>query len=280
MLGTRTDHPHPSPLPSRERGPELSPEAALEVPLPAPSPLGGEGWGEGYPGIARTALLRRLLLLPVFAVLLLAACNGDDGATEDVDPAALLDSAATRLETVESFHFVIEFEDGAAEIVRGLAMERAEGNVVVPDEIDARVNASVGPVNAEIGIIVADGQGYLTNPLTGRWEEEDISVADVFDLQTGVTSIMRSAQEPEVTGSESIDGVSTYRVEATLPSSELSLIPGVRQSQTLEATAWLGVDDPLVHRVRIVGAMFDENESTVTLDLSDFDQPVEIEPPQ
>ena len=44
--------------------------------------------------------------------------------------------------------------------------------------------------------------------------------------------------------------------------------------------AWIGVDDPLVHRVRIVGAMFDENESTVTLDLSDFDQPVEIEPPR
>jgi len=237
-----------------------------------PPPLAGEGGGGG--------IARRLLPLVLASVLLAACSSGDDASTEDVDPVALLDSAATRLESVESFHFVIEFEDGSAEIVRGLAMERAEGNVVVPDEIDAQVNASVGPINAEIGIIVADGQGYLTNPLTGRWEQEDISVADVFDLQTGVTSIMRSAQDPEVTGSENVDGVSTYRVEATLPSSELSLIPGVRQNQTLDATAWIGVDDPLVHRVRIVGAMFDENESTVTLDLSDFDQPVEIEPPR
>ena len=271
------NHPHPNPLPSRERGPEHPVRKSHLTPPLTPSPLGGESWGEEYPGSARS--LR--WLIPFLAAFLLTACNGDDAPAEEVvDPVALLDSAATRLESVESFHFVIEFEDGAAEIVRGLSMERAEGNVVVPDEIDARVNASLGPINAEIGIIVADGQGYLTNPLTGRWEEEDISVADVFDLQTGVTSIMRSAQDPEITGNEDIDSVSTYRVEATLPSSELSLIPGVRQNQTLDATAWIGVDDPLVYRVQLVGAMFDENESTVTLDLSDFDQPVEIEPPQ
>ncbi len=239
-----------------------------------PPPQAGEG---EVGGIGRR---RQQLLIPLLLAALLAACSSDDAPTEEVDPAALLDSAATRLETVESFHFEIEFEGGSPQIVRGLAMESASGVVAVPDEIDVEVRARFASINAEIGIIVADGQGYLTNPLTGRWEQEDISVADVFDLQTGVTSIMRSAQDPEVTGSESIDGVSTRRVEATLPSSELSLIPGVRQNQTLDATAWIGVDDPLVHRVRIVGAMFDENEATVTLDLSDFDQPVEIEPPQ
>jgi len=232
---------------------------------------------------------RRLTSLLTVAMLLgltwlAAACDGDDSPDIDVskvDAGVLLEGAAARIESLETFHFDLEFSGGAADILGGVRMRDAEGDFAGIDSFQAALHASVGPINADLEVRNVNGEGWLTNPLTGRWEQQDISVAEVFDISTGVTALMRSVQDPTVTRAERLGGVDVYRVEAQLASDELTLIPGARKGERLDAVAWIGVDDTLVRRIEVSGRLFSANEvGTVTVRLSRFDEPVTIEAPR
>src|SRR5690606_5230802 len=143
-----------------------------------------------------------------------AACDGGDNgdgeetatpAGEPLTAQGVLDRSAARMEEVESFRFTLEHENGTTEIVRGLAMERAEGAVAGAESLQVDVRAKAGPLNVDVGIIILPDESWMTNPLTGRWEREDISIDQIFDPQTGVTSLMRSVTNAELDGETEVD---------------------------------------------------------------------------
>ena len=225
-----------------------------------------------------------LAALAVVAAVALAACGGeDDGAdVEGIDAAALLRSAAERTDQAQSFHFVLEHEKGSTQIVRGLAMERAEGDVAGADRLSVEINASAGPLNFEIAIIVIGDDAWITNTFTRRWEREQISVSEVFDPVNGVTALMRAAAGAHIAGSDGVGGVSTYRVEATVDSGDVTMFGDPRPGMELRATVWIGVDDPLVHRIELVGAVTagEPDDLVRRITLSRFDEDTEIAPPR
>ncbi|HJM75688.1 MAG TPA: LppX_LprAFG lipoprotein [Dehalococcoidia bacterium] len=201
----------------------------------------------------RTALASLLLL----ALTLAVAC-GDDGAAanlDSVDPSALLLAAADRTEAVTSFHFVLEHENGSTEIVRGLQMKRAEGDVIGSDRLRAEIEASLGPLNLEGSIVILEDKAWITNPLTNRWEREDLSIEELFDPASGVTALMRGVSAPQLLGTESVDGARSYRVEATVDSSAVQIFGPAPAGQMLEAAVWIGIDDSLVRRIEVRGAL-------------------------
>lgn len=228
--------------------------------------------------------MRRLALVALAAVLVLAACRGGgDGADiEGVDPVALLAAAAERTEQARSFHFVLEHENGTTEIVRGLLMERAEGDVAGSDRVRMEVRASFGPLNLDIGIVVIGDEGWITNPLTRRWEREQITLGDVFDPAKGIAAVMRSVSGPTIDGVEDIDGVATYRVVAQIDSGAVTLFGDPTPGRTLQARAWIGVEQPLVYRLELVGgvAAGEPDDLVRRITLSRFDEDPEIVPPR
>jgi hypothetical protein len=231
----------------------------------------------------RVALLAALLAA-LGATAALSACNrGPDVDIDDVDADALLVSAAERMEEVETFHFVLTHEGGMAEILRGLMMESAEGDVAGPDRMQMEVRARAGPLNVQVGIVVLPDQSFITNPITGRWEREAISLEGIFDPSAGATGLMRSVQDARVTGSDRIDGVDVYVVEATVDSGDLAFFaPEAEPGRSLPTRAWIGVDDPLLYRVEIEGAVAPgEPEGLVRrLSLSQFGADIEIVAPR
>lgn len=222
--------------------------------------------------------------LAAVALVLLAACggNGDEVDITGVDAASLLVEAADRLEQVQSFHFVLEHEGGATEIVRGVLMERAEGDVAGSDRIRVEIEGSLININIKTGIVVIGEQSWFRNPLTARWERQEISLADVFDPATGVTGLMRSARDPLITGTKKIDGVQTYVVETIVDSDDITLFGEPTPGRELVATAWIGVDEPLVYRIELVGAITAAEEEGLVrrLTLSRFDEDIDITPPR
>jgi hypothetical protein len=237
--------------------------------------------------------LIRTRLVPIVALLVLfvAACGGDgsDVDVSEVDAAELLRSAAERMDAVERFHFELDHENGYTEIVRGLQMQRAEGDVAGVDRMRTEVRASVGPLNVDVGIVILPDESWIQNPLTGNWERESISIESILNPSEGVTALMRSIAEQaieqgaEVTGTGRVSGVEAYTVEAEVRSDDLDdLVAGASAGLTLRATAWIGVDDPLVHRLELRGAASpNESDDLVRiLTLSDFDGDIVIEPPR
>ena len=223
---------------------------------------------------------RLAALFGFLAIVLLSAC-GDEPEPE-VSAATLLERAATRIEQARSYRFLLEFEGGTAEIVRGLQMRRAEGAFAGIDNLDSDVLVSAGPIDARVDVRVVNGESWITNPLTQRWERTELSVARLFDLSTGVTALMRSAQNPRHAGTETIDGLSVRRIEGDLPSERFTLLPGVPPGQTLKAAAWIDAND-LVRRLEVSGRVFAATptaEGKVRLTLSGFDEPVVIEAPR
>lgn len=223
-------------------------------------------------------------LLALAAVPGVACGGGDEPAdVEAVDAGELLAAAADRAERLHSFHFVLDHEGGGTEIVLGLVMTRAEGDVAGGDRIRVSVDAGFLAANVRAEIVVIGDEAWIkVPPFINRWRAESISLAEVFDPASGVTALMRAVEGARVSGTESVGGTQTYVVEATVASGDLTLFGEPQPGRTLSARVWIGVDDPLVYRLEVVGAVTAAEEPDLRrrLTLSRFDAEIEIEPPE
>ena len=232
-----------------------------------------------------------LAILAAASLLLATACPGGEEEatptptpTEVVpDPTALLREAADRMATVERFHFLLEHVDGTSEIVRGIEMVRAEGDIGGTELLQAEIEGRFGTLTFETAIVVLPDQGWLRNPLTRRWEREDITVSALFDPQQGAVALMRTATATGLGGREHIGDIECWIVEGVD-----RLRESWRSSSNAEAghpvgaRVWIGVDDPLVHRIELSGPISAGELDTIVrrLELSRFGQDVDIVPPR
>ena len=161
-------------------------------------------------------------------------------------------------------------------------MRRAEGAFAGIDNLESQVLVSAGQIDARVEVRVVNGESWITNPLTQRWERTQISVSRLFDLSTGVPALMRAARNTRYAGNETLDGVTVRHIEGDLPSESFTLLPGVPPGQTLKAAAWIDAND-LVRRLEVSGPVYaaaPTTEGKVRLTLSAFDEPVVIEAPR
>lgn len=234
---------------------------------------------------------RAALLAAALLAALVLACGGEDGgggaasATPEAPPpdaAELLAAAADRMAGVGRFHFVLDHTRGATEIVNGIEMRRAEGDVDGPDRLRARVEGGLGPIDIDLGIVVLPGESWIENPLTGRWERVEIAIDALFDAREGVAALMRLVRDPAVEGRARAGGAETWRVSATADTAGLAIFPNAAPGREVRATAWIGVGDPLVHRIEVRGPIADGEDRDIVrrLDLSRFGEAVDIVPPR
>ncbi len=230
-----------------------------------------------------------LVVLAAASLLLAAACpgGGEEEPTptpteEAPDPTALLRGAGDRMATVERFHFLLEHVDGTSEIVRGIEMVRAEGDIGGTELLQAEIEGRFGALTFETAIVVLPDQGWLRNPLTRRWERENITVSALFDPQQGAVALMRTATATGLGGREHIGDIDCWIVEATTDSGELAFFENAEAGRTVSARVWIGVDDPLVYRIELSGPIAAGELDTIVrrLELSRFGQDVDIVPPR
>jgi hypothetical protein len=243
--------------------------------------------------------LRRAGLVALALVVLMAVACGDDkkdeskdaggaGGGKQPDPATLARQAADQVEALKSFHFLLEHENGGSPIVLDLSMTRAEGDIVKPDRIKADVEAvatQLGGANVKVKVFNVGDKGVISNPFNPRMYlalPENVQLKDIIDPGAGVTKAMRAAQNPRITGEETVNGVKVWRLEGEIDAAELQDFSNVAEpGYMVKGVALVGQQKPLVHRVRLEGALGPKDPPNIVrkVDLSKFDEKVEIELP-
>jgi LppX_LprAFG lipoprotein len=234
----------------------------------------------------------RLALLPcVLLTALLLACSGDTSASDSSGPTATVESAeallaraAAAVEGVTSFHFRLTHDNGSTPLPLSLALETAEGDVGIPGRLSAEVEAkAVGSIPVSVNIIAIDDKTWITNPFNRKWQSlPGAGVRDFADPEALVRSLVAAVEGPRIDGGSTIDGVRTVKIVASIDAGLLRDALGIaRAGNQVRVEAWLGAEDALPRRIRIVGPLSSADNADVSrqIDLSHYDQPVEINPP-
>jgi lipoprotein LprG len=234
-----------------------------------------------------------LAFLASFAALAvtMAACGGggnNDGGSGTTGPLPSVDSvlppAIQAFDAMKTFHFRLEHENGGSPIPPGLMLETADGDVIVPDRMSAKLEAKAGQQTVRVEVIGIGDEGWITNPFSREWQPlpSGTTIKDIFDPAQGVKAIVGSLQDAQVTAEEKVDGTPCYRVEGTIASDVLTTaVPIAKPGLTVGIKVWIGKDDSRIYQVYLVGPIAPDEPSNIVrrITLSKFDEEITINSP-
>ncbi len=233
--------------------------------------------------------MSRFLVALLAAVLLTAGCTSDEPGAELPEAASLLDAAAQTASEITSTHFVIGV-DGS---VPGLSVQRIDGDITAEgDTVAAKGTALLTAFGgeAEAKFVLVDGTLYLD---TGGGTYQEIPEAQaklvydfsaVLDPERGVAKLIRNLSDAQTVAAEDLDGTATYKITGTATKDDIAgLVPGA--SSNVDVTLWVSQSDdhtPLQASAVFPGSGSGEGAEggTVTVTLSQVNEPVTVEPPQ
>ncbi|HIL31985.1 MAG TPA: LppX_LprAFG lipoprotein [Dehalococcoidia bacterium] len=231
----------------------------------------------------------KLLIVALMVAVLLVAC-GSDRTTQaefsDIDPGPAMSQAVAQLSALESASFTLDHLEGSTILVPGVLMTKVSGEVSIPGRFSVTIEAeSEFPKSyIEISIITIDDTAYMTNILSGRWNQisADSLPFNLSGLGQTLADIVEAVQGPMVIGEERRGDLDTLYIKGEIASEDLSeLVPGAGQGFPVQLELWLDQSQGLLQQVHIIGRVVptDETNTVRQLILEDINQPVVIEPP-
>jgi hypothetical protein len=214
----------------------------------------------------------------VAALLALAACGA-----APPDAATLLKNAQVKFDQTKSFHFVLNASHlGASD---ALGVTYAVGDVQRPDRLKATANANVGGFALSVRLIVI-GQQQWFDPGIGTYQPTTQfgSFLTIFDAQQGVGAVLIHMQQPSTPQDAMSGNTPCWKVSGKVDTSLLAAIVGsstLPQGTTVQTSVCIGKSDNALYSVTLAGAVTqsDTAQTSRSFTLSNFDQPVDIEPP-
>jgi hypothetical protein len=227
--------------------------------------------------IARLLRPAPALAAALALTVLAAGCGGSGKSAEE-----LVSESVTKTSDVKSFHLVVDVEHGKSS-GSGLNLNFVDGDVLVPDRLKGKVGGTFLGLSISTDLVVVGETYYLKVPFSG-WRKIDVDTlpAAFFDPEQGILAVIQGASDLKRDGSEEVGGADCYRVTGKVQADTLKpLLSTAEGSQTVDMELWIGKDDMLIRRVRLSGPISpDEDANAVrTVDLSNFDEPVEISAP-
>jgi hypothetical protein len=228
--------------------------------------------------------MRRFTLSGVlFLSLLILACGDDGDRRSGGDAANILASSVVAVQHVSSFHFELTHENGTTPMPLNLQLVSAEGDVVVPDRLEAEVKAKASAINVNIQVIGIGEQTWVTNPFTRRWQSlPGATLKDVADPSTLVVVLVQQLQDVEFTGNTDADGDHAFWLKGTLDSSAFEgTIPNATAGYPVSVDLWINSEDYLPRKARLTGRLSDAEPEDIVreIDFSRFNAGVEITAP-
>ena len=246
------------------------------------------------------------LVLALLVSLVLSGCLGDEEEDEEAGtpvsttsaPAAeptptpitaetVLQAASSQWEETASAHFTLGVEGNAwLDDDESIRLVSAEGDIVRPDSVTGSATINVAIIGeVEISIIAIGEESYITNFVSGNWEEapDDFSYnpAILFDDEDGIGPVLTELQDTELEGEETVDGRETRQLTGTISAETVDEITaGSIQGEDIAVNLWIDAETDELVQVRLTEPEgVREQPATWNLVLSDQNAPVEVEPP-
>ena len=231
------------------------------------------------------------LLVTVLTVLFLIGC----GHSPQPDPTAVPPPTPTPIDVVgllarsgeatsalETFRFQLEHNgEGGTPLTESLIVTEADGTVVSPDAVSVAFAGTLGNFAVRSSLITLGDDSYMTNPLTGAWEQvaREVSPLGFFDPQRGIGSMMTEVQSPVLVEKSDTEFV----IEGSLPVEALEPLLGgsLMEGNTVHVRLTIDTDNLFLQRAILDGRLTATEPDGVirTITLSEFNEQVTIEPP-
>lgn len=241
---------------------------------------------------------RRIVSLILLFLLVIAttACMGDDDDDGDNDSNASPESDVTVEDVLaagrdawaetESAHFTLAIDgDAYLDDDETIKLVSGEGDIKRPGSVAASATVDAAISVVDISLVAVDGEIFITNLLSGNWERapEDFSYdpSVLFSDSDGIGPIMTDLQNPELDGTEDVNGQAAYKVTGTVGADRVEAITaGTIAGDEIEVTLWTGVEDAKLLRVVLAEPEgVRESPATWTLDMTEHNKEIEIEAP-
>lgn len=210
------------------------------------------------------------------------------------DAAALLAKAGTAMSQIKSFHFELTTPRGKTTFMDQFELKSVSGDVQRPDRFQATISVTVAVVNLDIQVIGIGSRIWVTNPLAtaGQPQYTTVDAGGGLDALLNPDRLLlqaiRYVQDATITGTQTIDGVTTTIVEGTVDLGQVANpqgtpVPverfGLPQTR-VPVIVWID-GDGRVRVLQVNGPLAPGEDANVVreLDLSKFDQPLDIQPP-
>lgn len=225
---------------------------------------------------------RPLTLLPTAALLLAALATGCSSGGDGPEAGPLLDAARASLGGAQSVHFVITGEDTPQ---GGLALLGGEGDAERPDRLQGTLQVRVAGLSADVDVLAREGAFYARLPLApdlARTDPSTLGFGDPSELfGTGLTALLDAATDPRSTGQDRVDGTVVDTVEVTFPGEVVAeVLRSAEPGTDFRGRVSLTTDEPReVRRVVLTGPFYKGIETTYTIVLTRYGEPVEFRDP-
>jgi LppX_LprAFG lipoprotein len=230
--------------------------------------------------VALPSIVRGAPVAGVCLALLAAGCGG--GSEKAPPTGVIIAHGVERTAALKSFHFVLKVANAPSG--GGLIIRFAEGDILVPDRLRARINGTIAGVALQSAIVSVGDRSFLQDPVTKQWRAfaAGANPAKLFDPAKGVLAGIRTAAALRNAGSDQVGGADTYRLAARVSADAVAPLAGVESSgRPVRLTIWVGKRDSLLRRLRLDGpvAPAEPNDIARTVELSKFDESLKITPP-
>lgn len=228
-------------------------------------------------------------LAPVFVVMLVvvAGCDDDPAASSTSTTSTLpltveqlLAETAVTMETVDTLRYDIELT-GAPITLLGVELRGAQGQYAAPASSQAVLQAAIGGLTIELGTIAIGETSWLTNPLSGEWDEytgsRAFNPAIIFDPELGWRPLLTTdIDQPRLLETT---GDSYVVAGTTAPGRVEVLTAGLVDAQPVELVVEIDRATGFVTQMDFT-TVGEAGETMWALQLSEFGSEVSIGPPE
>ena len=143
--------------------------------------------------------LKKITTLITISLLLLLFLGCQNNEEINLNPQTVLNDATSRINDWQSFKFRLEHEKGTTTISNGMELRVVEGEVVLPRRVKLTGKATVGGQFIELDIVLIDELSFMTNPLTGKWNQIDPEDSPFgnFDVREVIANILKMMKNPD-----------------------------------------------------------------------------------